>query len=210
MNKPLLPLNLPRLSEELEQKLLTIASSHKDFSYSRMTLGERYQNAVATGDTATLSALDNVKQLYGFGDLPQHLAQNIPRELIQQIESEIGLTLPQNAGVFVQVVECANTFIHTDGGVRKASLYYMLTDDSTAETRFYKSDKEPFYSTIWNPNEVEQFYSYRMEQHRWHSFSHDEIHSVNNVTKLRVGLLIDMTRAFPTYEDFMENFKWAM
>jgi hypothetical protein len=44
-----------------------------------------------------------------------------------------------------------------------------------------------------------------MKQHEWHAFSHNEIHSVNNIEGLRIGLILDFTPKFKTYDGFIQQ-----
>ena len=80
-----------------------------------------------------------------------------------------------------------------------------MISDNNSITTFYKSDKPPVLSTVWNPSDVTPYYSYKMEQHNWYAFSHNEIHSVNNIDGLRIGLIFDFTRQFKSYENFIQH-----
>jgi hypothetical protein len=193
---PLIKLNLPRLSDSLENKLISIASQYKEFKYNNGTLGKKYYE-----QKESLEEIENLKQIYGFDDLPQHRSCGIG-SLTQEVIGEMNHTFLNGMNMCVQVIESKDSFIHTDGGHRICSLYYLISDD-TSKTTFYESDKPPVLTTVWNPMDVHPYYSYTMEQHKWHAFSHNEIHSVNNIKSLRIGLIIDFTPKFKTYDDFI-------
>jgi hypothetical protein len=196
---PILKVNLPKLSAETEQKILAIAAGYDQFKYSNGTLGKKYHE-----EQDHSSEIEDVKNLYGFDYLPQHRSTPCDQNLQNEIRDQIKLYTP--ASISVQVIETENSFIHTDGGHRTCSLYYLLTDN-TSITNFYKSNEPPLITTIWDPNKVKKYFSYEMKQHEWHTFSHNEIHSVNNIKNLRVGLIIDMTKQFKNYEDFVRHLK---
>ena len=193
---PIIELDLPQLQVETEKQILDIASNYEQFKYSNGTLGQKYHEQNDKNEQ-----IEQVKKLYGFDYLPQHRSSPCDFKLQEEIKKQ--LKLPIFANMYVQVIETENSFIHTDGGHRTCSLYYLLTDNTPSVTRFYTSLASPVISTIWNPADVAEYFSYEMKPHKWHTFSHNEIHSVNNITGLRVGLIIDMTKQFHTYENLI-------
>jgi len=201
---PLIKLDLPKLSKKLEAEILDVSTTIGDY-VSKNTIGEIEKNALEKNDTKVIEELEALKSLYGFDYLPQHRGMRLANNIGDKIRKELGIPLPYKTDFVVQVINTKHTFIHNDGS-RKCSLYYMLTDD-TATTSFYTSDKEPIYGTVWSPVEVEKKYSFTMQKGDWHGFNHSYIHSVDNVNKVRVGMLIDMSRAFNTYEECMLNFE---
>ena len=195
MNNPLTHIKLPRLSLSLEKTLIANITD-KNLSYNKNTSCDDEKNAIQNKDLETLNKLDYVKQLYGIDYIPQHKMNNVEFKLIRRIESELGIKLPRTAKVYVQTIDSEFSFIHTDG-LRKNSFFYLLSDNGDCETRFYTSENLPVYSRIWNPNEVKQFYSHKILPHNWYMFSHDTIHSVNNVDGLRITLIVDMSEEYP-------------
>jgi hypothetical protein len=204
---PLIKLNLPRLSGDLENEILKISSTVSEH-VSKNTIGEIEQNAIANNDTKVLNELNALKNLYGFHYLPQHRGMRLPRNISDRIRSELPVKFPEETDFVVQVINTKHTFIHNDG-TRMCSFYYMLSDD-TAATSFYTSDADPIYGTVWSPSDVSKKYTFTMSRGDWHAFNHNHIHSVNNVNKTRIGMLIDMTRAYGSYENCIDNFKELM
>ena len=192
---PIHKVNLPRLSNEIEDKLLAVAAGYKLFKYNTGTIGQLYYERGITSDR-----IETLMQLYGFNHIPQHRSNAFDEELQNAIRDLI--KLPSNR-MYVQVIESKDSFIHTDGGHRKCSLYYLISDNIPAVTKFYTSTEQPYITTLYKPDDVNEYYSYEMQQHCWHVFNHDEIHSVNNIKGLRVGLILDMTQQFQDYEDFV-------
>jgi hypothetical protein len=199
---PLIKINLPNLSSELESKLISIANGYQQFKYSNGTIGQKYYEKSESVDD-----IENLKRLYGFNDIPQHRSREIGN-LTNDVLREMDCSFMENINMYVQVIESRDSFIHTDGGHRICSLYYLISDNGS-KTTFYKSDKPPVMSTVWNPMDVYPYYSYIMKQHEWHAFSHNDIHSVNDISGLRVGLILDFTPKFKKYEDFVKFLKRA-
>jgi hypothetical protein len=201
---PLIKLNLPKLSGDLENEILKVSSTISDH-VSKNTIGEIEKRAIETNDTKVLDELNSLKELYGFDYLPQHRGMRLSKQISDRIRSELPIEFPEEADFVVQVINTQHTFIHNDG-TRMCSFYYMLTDD-TATTSFYESDKSPTYGTVWTPSDVTHKYSFTMKQGDWHAFNHNKIHSVNDVNKTRIGMLIDMTRAYGSYEECLKNYE---
>jgi hypothetical protein len=197
---PIIKVSLPPLLDETENKLLSVANTYEQFKYSNGTLGKQYQEQPEKNEE-----IEKVKNLYGFDYLPQHRSQSLDISLQNEIRNRLKLSIP--GSMYVQVIESENSFIHTDGGHRKCSLYYLLTDNNSAITNFYTTEKKPIISTVWDPANVRKHFSFEMLQHNWYVFSHDEIHSVNNIKGLRVALIIDMTKQFNTYEKLVSYLK---
>lgn len=193
---PIYKVNLPRISEELEYKLIAVALQYESFKYNNGTIGQKYYEEGITSDR-----IETLKQLYGFDHIPQHRSQGFDVTLQNVVRNT--LDLPMINSMYVQVIESADSFIHTDGGHRKCSLYYLMSDNKPSVTKFYTTTEEPFVSTVYRPQDVTEYFSYEMKQHCWHVFNHDEIHSVNNIKGLRIGLIVDMTKQFKDYEQFV-------
>lgn len=192
---PIYKVNLPRLSEEIEQKLLTVASEYDQFKYNTGTLGQMYYEK-----QENVEQIKQLMDLYGFDHIPQHRSNGFADILQNAVRNHI--ELPIAGKMYVQVIESKDSFIHTDGGHRKCSLYYLISDNDSSVTTFYTATETPFISTVYRPKDVNEYFSYGMIPHCWHVFNHDEIHSVNNIKGLRVGLIIDMTQQFKDYEQF--------
>jgi hypothetical protein len=201
---PLIKLDLPKLSNKLEAEILDVSTTIGDY-VSKNTIGEIEKTAVEKNDTKVIEELEALKALYGFDYLPQHRGMRLPNNIGDKIRKELGIPLPYKTDFVVQVINTKHTFIHNDGS-RMCSLYYMITDD-TATTSFYESDKPPTYGTVWNPADVEKKFSFTMKKGEWHGFNHNHIHSVDDVNTTRVGMLIDMSRAFGTYKECMSHFE---
>jgi hypothetical protein len=201
---PLIKFDLPQLSDELKNEILQVSCTIGEH-VSKNTIGEIEKNAIDKNDTKVLTELNALKSLYGFDYLPQHRGMRLSDTLGNNIRKELNIPLPAKTDFVVQVINTKHTFIHNDGS-RICSLYYMLTDD-TATTSFYESSVDPIYGTVWNPADVKKTHTFTMQKGDWHGFNHSAIHSVNDVNKTRVGMLIDMSRAFDTYEDCMKHFE---
>jgi hypothetical protein len=201
---PLIKFDLPQLSDALKTDILDISRTIGDH-VSKNTIGEIEKNAIENSDNKVLDELNALKSLYGFDYLPQHRGMRLPNNIGDRIRKELGIPLPFKSDFVVQVINTKHTFIHNDGS-RTCSFYHMLTDD-TATTSFYESDIDPIYGTVWSPADVKKTYTFTMNKGDWHGFNHNAIHSVNDVNTTRVGMLIDMSRAFNTYEDCMKHFE---
>jgi hypothetical protein len=198
---PLINVKLPKLSDDVIRGLLDIAYQYKNFKYSNGTLGKKYHE-----EKESLKDIEKIKRIYGFNDLPQHRSKPVPDNLKKQILDELKVPILLDVNMYVQVIESRDTFIHTDGGHRICSLYYMMSDNGS-NTTFYRSEKPPVLSTVWHPMDVYPYYTYLMKQHNWYTFSHNEIHSVNNIEGLRIGLILDFTPKYKTYEGFVSQLK---
>lgn len=203
--KPIIKLNLPPLPKEVEDRLYAIASNKDNFKFSHDTLLAKRDLAAKRGLTRIVSEVDRVQQLYGFDYIPTHRAVRLQPPIPDELRSYIPVELPKEADFVVQVIDTKNTFIHDDGS-RKVSFYYMMTDDETAVTRFYHSDSKPILETTYHPDEVQEHYSLHMEKGCWYMFDHQSIHAVTDVTKLRVGFLVDMSKVY-TYSECYEKYK---
>lgn len=201
---PLIKLCLPHLSENLQNQILQLSQTLGDH-VSKHTIGEIEKNAIENNDTKVLAELNALKNIYGFDYLPQHRGMRLSDDIGNAIRKELNIPLPTKTDFVVQVINTKHTFIHNDGS-RICSFYYMLTDD-TATTSFYESNKDPIYGTVWNPADVNKTHTFTMQKGDWHGFNHSAIHSVNDVNKTRIGMLIDMSRAFDTYEECMKHFE---
>jgi hypothetical protein len=201
---PLIKLDLPKLSKKLEDEILDIATTIENH-VSKNTIGEIEKNAIEKNNVKVIEELEALKSLYGFDYLPQHRGMRLPNTIGDKIRKQLGIPLPYKTDFVVQVINTKHTFIHNDGS-RICSLYYMLTDD-TATTSFYESDAEPIYGTVWAPADVEKTWTFTMQRGDWHAFNHNAIHSVDNVNTTRVGMLIDMSRAFSTYDECVKHFE---
>lgn len=203
---PLTLTKLPRLSPTFEKFLIDKTSNYLEFDYNKNTSCENEQQAIAENDLDKIQLLNRVKAIYETNIIPQHRMKNLEYGTIRKLESYIGIKIPNTARVYVQVIDSENSLIHTDG-LRKNSFFYLLSDNGECETRFYTSDKPTIHSRVWDPNDVTQIYSDKIKPHKWYMFSHDTIHSVNNVEGLRITLIIDMTESFENYTDFINNYK---
>jgi len=201
---PLIKFDLPQLSDKLKDEILQVSCTIGEY-VSKNTIGEIEKNAIEKNDTKVLAELNALKNLYGFDYLPQHRGMRLSDTLGNNIRKELGIPLPSKTDFVVQVINTKHTFIHNDGS-RICSFYYMLTDD-IATTSFYESSVGPIYGTVWSPVDVKKTHTFTMQKGDWHGFNHSAIHSVNEVNKTRVGMLIDMSRAFDTYEDCMKHFE---
>lgn len=201
---PMIQLCLPKLSIKLKAELIEIADTIGD-EISRNTIGEREHNAKQTNDVKVLSELQELKDLYGFDYLPQHRGKRLDSLVTDRIRKELHIPFPYKSDFVIQVINTKDTFIHNDGS-RKCSLYYMITDDN-ATTSFYESSANPICGTVWNPNDVNKTHTFTMKQDDWHLFNHQAIHSVNDVNKTRIGMLIDMSRVFDSYEKCAKEFE---
>lgn len=198
---PIVKLNLPPLPKDVEDKLLAMASDTNNFKLSNNTLIVKKEVAKRRGLTRLVAEIDRVQKLYGFDYIPTHKAIRLSDDM----RSSVQVNLPEDTDFVLQVIDTENTFIHDDGS-RKVSFYYMISDDPTAVTRFYKSDSKPILETTYDPKDVEEFYSIHMERGCWYMFNHQSIHAVNNINKLRVGFLVDLSRVY-TYEECYEKYK---
>lgn len=203
--KPILQLNISSLPSDVEDKLLQIAKDPTSFKYSSDTLIAKKDLAQRRGLTRVVAEIDKVQKLYGFDYIPTHKATRLQSSLTDELRKVIQIELPEETDFVVQVIDTENTFIHDDGN-RKVSLYYLMTDDETAVTRFYESDSKPILETTYHPNEVREVYSKHMSKGCWYVFNHQSIHAVTDVTKLRIGFLIDLSRKY-TYEECVEKYK---
>jgi hypothetical protein len=203
--KPIVKLNLPPLSQEIEDKLMAIATHGDMFRYSSDTLIAKKELAKRRGLTRIVAEIDAVQKLYGFDYIPTHKATRLQPPVSDEMRNAIPLELPEVTDFVVQVIDTENTFIHDDG-TRQVSFYYMMTDDPTATTRFYHSESKPILETTYHPNEVEEYYSLHMDKGCWYMFDHQSIHAVTDVTKLRVGFLVDLSKVY-TYSECYEKFK---
>lgn len=203
--KPIIKLNLPPLPPEVESLLLDMAKDTSNFKYSSDTLLAKKEAAKRRGLPRMVAEVERVQKLYGFDYIPTHKAVRLQPPLTDEMRACVPVELPQATDFVVQVIDTENTFIHDDGS-RKVSFYYMMTEDENAITRFYKSDSKPILETTYHPDEVEEVYSMHMDKGCWYMFDHQSIHAVTDVTKLRVGFLIDLSRVY-TYSECYEKFK---
>jgi hypothetical protein len=202
---PIIKLNLPPLPPEVESRLLIMSEDSANFKNSNNTLLAKKESAKRRGMTRTVAEIDAVQKLYGFDYIPTHKAIRLQPQLTDELRSYVPIELPEAIDFVVQVIDTKNTFIHDDGS-RKVSFYYMMTEDQNAITRFYKSDLNPILETTYHPDEVEEVYSIHMDKGCWYMFDHQSIHAVTNVTKRRVGFLIDMSKVY-TYSQCYEKYK---
>lgn len=203
--KPIVKLNLPPLSSEIEDKLMAIATHGDVFRYSHDTLISKKEMAKRRGLTRIVAEIDAVQKLYGFDYIPTHKATRLQPPLSDEMRDQIPLELPKDSAFVVQVIDTKNTFIHDDGS-RQVSFYYMMTDDPTAITRFYKTESKPILETTYHPNDCEEYYSIHMDKGSWYMFDHQSVHAVTDVSTLRVGFLVDLSKVY-TYEECYEKFK---
>jgi len=201
---PLMHLCLPKLTKPLVEDLIELANGIEDH-ISKNTIGEIEHNAKLHNDKEVLNELQALKDMYGFDYLPQHRGKRLDHHMSDMIRKDLQITLPYKADFVIQLINTENTFIHNDG-TRTCSFYYMISND-TATTSFYESDKDPIYGTVWNPADVIKTNTYTMKQDNWYMFNHNAIHSVNNVTTNRVGMLIDMSRCFNNYNQCVKHFE---
>ena len=204
MTYPIVKLNLPPLPPEVENRLLEMAKDSANFKYSSDTLLAKKDLAKRRGLTRLVAEVDAVQKLYGFDYIPTHKAVRLQSPLTQELRTYVPVELPEQTDFVIQVIDTENTFIHDDGS-RKVSFYYLMTDD-TCLTRFYHSDSKPILETTYHPDEVEEYYSIHMEKGGWYMFDHQSIHAVTDVTKLRIGFLVDMSKVY-TYEECYEKYK---
>ena len=202
---PIVKLNLPPLPKEVEERLFAIAEDKSNFKRSHDTLLAKKELAARRGLSRIVAEVDSVQKLYGFDYIPTHDATRLKPPMTDEMRGLVPVSLPEETDFVVQVINTENTFIHDDGS-RKVSFYYMMVDDPTAVTKFYKSNSKPILETTYHPDEVEEFYSLHMDKGCWYMFDHQSIHAVNNVTKLRVGFLVDLSRVY-TYEECYEKYK---
>lgn len=203
--KPIVKLNLPPLPKEVEDKLFSIAADKSQFKRSNDTLLVKKELAQRRGLNRLVAEVDAVQKLYGFDHIPTHDSVRLKSPLTEELRSCVPVELPDESAFVVQVIATKDTFIHDDGA-RKVSFYYMMVDDPTATTRFYSSNSKPILETTYHPKEVEETYSIHMERGCWYMFNHQSIHAVNDVSTLRVGMLIDLSRVY-TYEECYEKYK---
>jgi hypothetical protein len=203
--KPIVKLNLPSLPPEVEGLLLDMAKDTTNFKYSSDTLLAKKELAKRRGLTRIVAEVESMQKLYGFDYIPTHKAFRLQPPMTDDMRKHIPIELPEAADFVVQVIDTKNTFIHDDG-TRQVSLYYMMTDDDNAITRFYHSDSKPILETTYHPDECEEVYSRHMDKGCWYMFDHQSIHAVTDVTKLRIGFLVDLSKVY-TYSECYEKFK---
>jgi hypothetical protein len=205
MTYPIVKLNLPPLPKDVEDKLLAMASDTTNFKYSSDTLLAKKELARRRGLTRIVAEVDSVQNLYGFDYIPTHKAFRLQPPITDELRSVVPVELPEATDFVVQVIDTKNTFIHDDG-TRKVSFYYMMSDDATAITRFYKTESKPILETTYHPKDCEEYYSIHMDKGCWYMFDHQSVHAVTDVSKLRVGFLLDLSRVY-TYEECYEKYK---
>lgn len=205
---PIVQLNLPRLTAELEHSLLEIAKGSNSFKTNNGTILAIKENAQRRGSRRIVAEIDSLQKLYGFDYIPTHKGIRLPETTVDslRLRESVNTELHDNVDFVVQVIDNENTFIHHDGTSRSCSFYYLLSDDDTAITRFYKTESKPILETVYNPKDVTEVYSIHMNRGCWYLFDHRTIHAVTGVTKPRIGFIVDMTKVH-TYDACVEKYK---